>query len=84
MWVPSDLRFHESFCIGARCEFTNHWVDVNLCQSIDLAGTKGIEGNADRITPFEVRIQEGVTRSDLLIHRDAHVRLVDRLLVSGD
>ena len=50
--------------------FANHWVDVN---SVDLSGTKGVEGNAYPITPFEVRTKEGVVRSDLLIHRDANV-----------
>jgi hypothetical protein len=32
-----------------------------------------VEGNAYPITPFEVTTKEGVTLSDLLIHRDANV-----------
>jgi hypothetical protein len=50
--------------------FANHWVQV---APLDLSGTKGVEGNAYPITPFEVRTKEGVERSDLLIHRDANV-----------
>ena len=40
---------------------------------INLANVKGIEGNAYDISPFEVKTDRGVTRSDLLIHRDANV-----------
>jgi hypothetical protein len=50
--------------------FANHWVQV---APLDLSGTKGVEGNAYPITPFEVRTKEGAERSDLLIHRDANV-----------
>jgi hypothetical protein len=50
--------------------FANHWMQVS---PLDLSSTKGVEGNAYPITPFEVRTKEGVTRSDLLIHRDANV-----------
>jgi hypothetical protein len=50
--------------------FANHWVQTN---PVDLSSVKGVEGNAYPITPFEVRTKEGVTRSDLLIHRDANV-----------
>ncbi len=50
--------------------FANHWMQVT---PLDLSGTKGVEGNAYPITPFEVRTKEGVERSDLLVHRDANV-----------
>jgi hypothetical protein len=50
--------------------FDNYWVQVN---PIDLSHLKGVEGDAYRITPFEVRTKDGVERSDLLIHRDANV-----------
>jgi hypothetical protein len=50
--------------------FANYWVEV---EPIDLSNVKGVEGNAYKITPFEVTTKEGIKRSDLLIHRDANV-----------
>jgi hypothetical protein len=49
--------------------FANYWVQV---APIDLSHVKGVEGDAFPITPFEVRTKEGVSRSDLLVHRDAN------------
>jgi hypothetical protein len=39
---------------------------------LNLSHVKGVEGNGYPIVPFEVKTKEGVTRSDLLIHRDAN------------
>jgi hypothetical protein len=50
--------------------FANYWVDVT---PLDRKGVKGIDGDAYAITPFEVRTKDGVTRSDLMIHKDANV-----------
>jgi hypothetical protein len=50
--------------------FANYWVEV---APIDLSDTKGIEGDAYKITPFSVTTKDGVQRSDLLIHKDANV-----------
>ena len=50
--------------------FSNYWVDV---MPLDRKGVLGIDGDAYAITPFEVRTTDGVTRSDLMIHRDANV-----------
>jgi len=49
--------------------FPNYWVDVS---PVDLRHVKGVEGNGYPMTPFAVKTKEGVTRSDLLIHRDAN------------
>jgi hypothetical protein len=50
--------------------FPSYFVDV---KAVDLSHVKGVEGNAFAITPFEVTTKEGVSRSDLLVHRDANV-----------
>ena len=50
--------------------FANYWVDV---APLDRRGVRGIDGDAYAITPFEVQTKDGVTRSDLMIHRDANV-----------
>lgn len=50
--------------------FANYWVQTS---ALDLSHVKGVEGGGYPITPFEVRTKEGVSRSDLLIHRDANV-----------
>lgn len=50
--------------------FANYWVQV---APIDLSHVKGVEGDGYPMTPFAVKTKEGVTRSDLLIHRDANV-----------
>jgi hypothetical protein len=50
--------------------FSNYWVDVN---PLDRSTVRGIEGNGYAITPFEVKTKDGVTRSDLMIHKDANV-----------
>jgi hypothetical protein len=50
--------------------FANYWVQV---EPLNLSHIKGVEGNGYPMTPFAVRTKEGVTRSDLLIHRDANV-----------
>jgi hypothetical protein len=50
--------------------FANYWMQVS---PTPFPNTKGIEGNGYELTPFEVRTKEGITRSDLLIHRDANV-----------
>ncbi|MCC5644796.1 hypothetical protein LC607_17990 [Nostoc sp. CHAB 5824] len=39
---------------------------------VDLRHVKGVEGNGYPITPFAVETKLGVTRSDLLIHKDAN------------
>ena len=49
--------------------FGNYSVDLT---PLDRSTVKGIEGNGYAITPFSVRTQEGVTRSDLMIHKDAN------------
>jgi hypothetical protein len=49
--------------------FPNHWVQV---APIDLSDTKGVEGDAYPMTPFAVRTKDGISRSDLLIHKDAN------------
>jgi hypothetical protein len=49
--------------------FANYWVNVN---PTDLSHVKGVEGNGYEIAPFAVRTKEGVSRSDLLIHKDAN------------
>jgi hypothetical protein len=49
--------------------FANYWVDA---QPTDLSHVKGVEGDGFAITPFEVRTDKGVSRSDLLIHKDAN------------
>jgi hypothetical protein len=40
---------------------------------VDLRHVKGVEGNGYPISPFQVVTKSGVTRSDLLIHKDANV-----------
>ena len=50
--------------------FANYWVQV---APIDLSHVKGVEGDGYPMTPFSVRTKDGVTRSDLLIHKDANV-----------
>lgn len=61
--------------------FANHWVQTD---PLDLSSTKGVEGEAYPITPFEVTTKEGVKRSDLLIHRDANVPGSMGCIVMGD
>ncbi len=39
----------------------------------DLSHVKGVEGNGYIISPYSVTTRAGVTRSDLLIHKDANV-----------
>ena len=50
--------------------FSNYWVQTS---PLDLSHVKGVEGDGYPMTPFSVTTKEGVTRSDLLIHRDANV-----------
>ncbi|MBW4666491.1 MAG: hypothetical protein KME60_03345 [Cyanomargarita calcarea GSE-NOS-MK-12-04C] len=50
--------------------FANYWVET---KPIDLRNNPGVAGNGYPITPYEVRTKQGVTRSDLLIHKDANV-----------
>jgi hypothetical protein len=38
----------------------------------DLRNVKGVEGNGYVISPYQVTTKEGVSRSDLLIHKDAN------------
>ena len=40
---------------------------------VDLRSLKGVEGNAYPILPNQVITKDGVSRSDLMIHRDANV-----------
>jgi len=49
--------------------FANYWMRVD---PIDLSHVKGVGGNGYPMTPFSVKTVEGVTRSDLLVHRDAN------------
>jgi hypothetical protein len=42
------------------------------CAAVDLRHVKGVESDGYCIKPFEVVTKDGVTRSDLLIHRDAN------------
>lgn len=40
---------------------------------IDLSHVRGVEGPGFVISPYSVTTRQGVTRSDLLIHKDANV-----------
>jgi hypothetical protein len=60
------------------------WYKV-AAKPLDLSHVRGVEGNGYPITPFEVQTKEGVTRSDLLIHRDANVPgSMGCIVLSGD
>lgn len=56
---------------GYRCNPIVQW-KVKL-KPLHLPHVRGVEGNFYRILPFSVKTDNGGTRSDLGIHRDANV-----------